>query len=174
MSLDSDTIEVVAIESTEITLSFRVSFEDAQARMVALPRLFFEPDGSFVWVSHDGPSSWQVDGVLSDAGDFVRTVEIKGTCPRACLKRLIGSIRTSDDERVIVQDVPRGVCSTANPPFLPISADGNAGEEFDVPFPYQDVRSCVAIVTVSCEDLPMEKFEGILLRRRLVMLAMSW
>ena len=36
-------------------------------RTEALPRMFFEPDGSFVWVAAaDAETPWQIDGLLSD------------------------------------------------------------------------------------------------------------
>ena len=69
-----------------------VSFELAFAEMEQLPRMFIEPDGSFVWrgTSDDG-QPWQVDGNLIDRGDVLDYVELKGTCPS---ERLDDVLRT--------------------------------------------------------------------------------
>lgn len=56
-----------------------VSFEAAAAALEALPRLYFEPDGSFVWVAAS-ERAWQLEGQLQDRGPQLDHVEIKGTC----------------------------------------------------------------------------------------------
>lgn len=58
---------------------FEVSFETAVDRLQSLPRMFVEPDGSFVWVG-DAPQSWQLDGNLYDRAGQLVYVELKGTC----------------------------------------------------------------------------------------------
>jgi len=58
-----------------------VSFDTAAAALAMLPRLFIEPDGSFVWAGNEGGQSWQVDGNLIDRGDYLAYVELKGRCP---------------------------------------------------------------------------------------------
>jgi hypothetical protein len=60
-----------------------VTFEQAAARLAALPRMYFEPDGSFLWVSAPGEPAWQLEGQLQDRGDQLDHVEIKGMCSRA-------------------------------------------------------------------------------------------
>src|SRR5262245_38010588 len=59
-----------------------VTFDQALAALARLPRLFIEPDGSFVWAGEtaDG-AKWQVDGNLIDRGDVLAYVELKGMCP---------------------------------------------------------------------------------------------
>jgi hypothetical protein len=59
-----------------------VTFDVATAALQSLPRLFIEPDGSFVWTGEatDG-RRWQVDGNLIDRGDSLARVELKGCCP---------------------------------------------------------------------------------------------
>lgn len=67
-----------------LATTFTVSFEEAVAALSRLPRMFVEPDGSFVWVSPEGEDSWQVDGVLYDRDERLLLVDLKGTCtPRA-------------------------------------------------------------------------------------------
>ncbi|MEX2185671.1 MAG: hypothetical protein WD875_02710 [Pirellulales bacterium] len=85
---------------------FAVSFEQAAAALESLERMFFEPDGSFVWtenrtatVDHEnGPStdeietSWQIDGVLYDRGGRLAYVEIKGNAPADAINRLLPAL----------------------------------------------------------------------------------
>lgn len=59
------------------------SFEQAVAALEALPRMFIELDGSFVWPSPDPEQSWQLDGCLFDRDGRLQYVELKGTCSRA-------------------------------------------------------------------------------------------
>src|SRR5690348_13705263 len=58
------------------------TFDDAYAALQRLPRMFIEPDGSFVWtgVVSDG-QRWQLDVNLIDRGDVLAYVELKGSCP---------------------------------------------------------------------------------------------
>jgi hypothetical protein len=59
-----------------------VTFDDALAALAGLPRMFIEPDGSFVWTGEAaGGGRWQVDGNLIDRGDCLAYVDLKGTCP---------------------------------------------------------------------------------------------
>ena len=60
---------------------FAVTFEALEAAYSALPRMYFEPDGSFVWRSPADEASWQVDGMAYDRDGRVRYVELKGSCP---------------------------------------------------------------------------------------------
>jgi hypothetical protein len=59
-----------------------VSFDATTASLAALPRMFIEPDGSFVWVgTRPEGELWQVDGNLIDRGEVLAYVELKGCCP---------------------------------------------------------------------------------------------
>lgn len=78
------------LSSADLQGSFGVSFEDAAEFLSRLARLYFEPDGSFVWVGDeegDG-SSWQFDGVLYDRGGRLQYVELKGDGPLAAWQQL--------------------------------------------------------------------------------------
>jgi hypothetical protein len=66
-----------------------VTFDQAYAALEALPRMFIEPDGSFVWTGEANGTFWQVDGNLIDRGDVLAYVELKGTCPEAPLAALL-------------------------------------------------------------------------------------
>lgn len=72
--------------------SLAVRFDDVLDELAKLPRLFIEPDGSFVWrgTSDDG-LAWQLDGNLIDRGEQLDYVEIKGRCPS---ERLDDILRT--------------------------------------------------------------------------------
>jgi hypothetical protein len=70
--------------------SFAVTWEEAAARLERLPRMIFEPDGSFV-VSGDDESGrrWQVDGHLFDFSGRLQRYELHGHCPEAAFDELL-------------------------------------------------------------------------------------
>ena len=55
---------------------FDRSFEQVALELSAIERLFFEPDGSFVWTDCQGQ---QLDGLLLDRVDRVVLLELHGT-----------------------------------------------------------------------------------------------
>ncbi len=55
------------------------TFDDALAALESLPRVYTEPDGSFLWVG--AGKEWQVEGNLYDRGDELAYVALKGDCP---------------------------------------------------------------------------------------------
>ena len=65
-----------------------ITFDEVATRLGRLPRMFLEPDGSFVWVS-DAKELWQTDGLLSDLGPRLAHVELRGTCNRVSLDELL-------------------------------------------------------------------------------------
>ena len=75
---------------------FPVTFEQAEAALAGLPRLFIEPDGSFVWVADDIRRSWQVDGNLYDRHGRLLYVEVKGNCPAAAFDQLLRAVGWPD------------------------------------------------------------------------------
>lgn len=66
-------------------------FDEALDRLGGLPRLYTEPDGSFVWTSSAGERRWQVDGNLFERGGRVLLVDLKGGCPAADFDRLLSA-----------------------------------------------------------------------------------
>lgn len=64
------------------------SFEDAQLALERLPRMWFEPDGSFVWTG-DQERPWQLDGLFADRQGRLVYLELKGHCPAAQLDQLL-------------------------------------------------------------------------------------
>lgn len=71
------------------TTTFDISFEDAATRLTRLPRMYCEPDGSFVWVSPQGAAIWQIDGNLYDRDGRLLFVDLKGSCPPAEFDELL-------------------------------------------------------------------------------------
>jgi hypothetical protein len=69
---------------------FPCSFEEFAERVGRFERLYFEPDGSFVWVASKGEPSWQLDGMVYDRDGRVWYVDLKGTCPTERLDQLLG------------------------------------------------------------------------------------
>jgi hypothetical protein len=72
--------------------SFERTFEEVAAELERLPRLYFEPDGSIVWVSSDPADPWQLDGMLYDRAGHVLHMELKGTCPAAALDQVLTTL----------------------------------------------------------------------------------
>jgi hypothetical protein len=68
------------------------SFEDAAAALSSLPRMYCEPDGSFVWVSAALEPAWQVDGNLYDRDGRLLFVDVKGSCPVARFDELLRAL----------------------------------------------------------------------------------
>ncbi len=81
-------IEPEALSTTTMDRSFEAAIE----RLGLLPRMFCEPDGSFVWVSSHGEPAWQVDGNLYDRNDRLLFVDLKGTCPAEQFERLLSAL----------------------------------------------------------------------------------
>lgn len=68
------------------------TFEAAGEALSRLERMFFEPDGAFVWVAPSGEPAWQVDGVLYDRGGRLLYAEIKGSCSPSALDSLLRAL----------------------------------------------------------------------------------
>jgi hypothetical protein len=90
--LETREIQIVEIPSSAMILPFAVSFEEAFEALSLQPRLFIEPDGSFVRVSPaDDEPPWQVDGQLFDRDGRLIYVELKGTCSRASFAEVLAA-----------------------------------------------------------------------------------
>ncbi|EAQ80757.1 hypothetical protein [Blastopirellula marina] len=73
---------------------FPVSFEQVEETWSHWPRMFFEPDGSFVWVAED--QSWQLDGVVYDRDDHVLRVDLTGVYTAEPFQQLVRSLGWPD------------------------------------------------------------------------------
>jgi hypothetical protein len=56
------------------------SFESIAEILISIPGMFFEMDGSFVWVDHGVKPTSQMDGMVYDRQDKLAYIEIKGAC----------------------------------------------------------------------------------------------
>lgn len=91
-----------------------VSWEAAFERLSLLPRLYAEPDGSFLWSGQDeSQGDWQLEGTLFDDGQVVRRIELVGNCSRDNWERFLQaldcdwdtiSIESLDDNCVFAGD----------------------------------------------------------------------
>ncbi|MBN8624951.1 MAG: hypothetical protein J0M17_05615 [Planctomycetes bacterium] len=70
---------------------FPRSFEEVGESLETLERMFFEPDGSFVWVGSAEGQAWQLDGLLADRAGRLLYVELKGRCPPEVLDRILAT-----------------------------------------------------------------------------------
>jgi hypothetical protein len=82
-----------AIRSASPNSGLGVPFEVVLANLELLPRMFIEPDGSFVWrgTTNSG-QTWQLDGNLIDRGDVLDYVELAGTCPPERLDDVLAAL----------------------------------------------------------------------------------
>ncbi|MGH7140678.1 MAG: hypothetical protein ACREHD_33515, partial [Pirellulales bacterium] len=78
-------------EAGEGLTLFDRTFEEVSEALAALPRMFIEPDGSFVWVSAS-ESVWQLDGVLYDGPGRLWYIELKGHCPEPEFNLLLSAL----------------------------------------------------------------------------------
>lgn len=74
---------------------FSRTFEQVADALARLPRMFIEPDGSFVWVAAHEPI-WQVDGVLYDGATGLWYIEVKGSCPQSQFDELLRTLGWPD------------------------------------------------------------------------------
>jgi len=68
---------------------YSTTWEQAAAELRSLPRMIFEPDGSWIWSGGVGPTRWQIDGHLFDFDDRLHRVELHGHCPSESFDRLL-------------------------------------------------------------------------------------
>ena len=88
------------LEPTQQTASLQVSFEEAVERLEQLPRMFIEPDGSWVWVGQQAALTWQLDGCLYDRDQHVVYVDVAGTCPPLQFDQLLRACGWPDAQLV--------------------------------------------------------------------------
>ena len=111
LTMEDVDLQTLDVPSTLQSTPLPVTFERVADLLEAFPRLHFEPDGSFVWVSpNDAAVAWQLDGNLYDRGDWLNHVEIKGTCVVAELQRLLAVF--SAGAKLMIEHVPLAVFVT--------------------------------------------------------------
>ena len=93
VDLQGRPIRQLMLSATRLADPLPVSFEEAFERLSALPRMFIEPDGSFVWVSDSTEFTWQLDGLLFDRGGQLQYVELHGACTPQAFQRFADIFR---------------------------------------------------------------------------------
>ena len=91
ITLSGQAVRTLLVPPEALATPFAVSFEEAGAALANLERLFFEPDGSFVWASPRDGANWQIDGNLFDRAGRLLFVDLKGSCPADQLDRLLSA-----------------------------------------------------------------------------------
>ncbi len=84
-------VNTLVVSREAVAATFDKSFEEVAEQLNRWPRMFIEPDGSFVWVAPQGEAPWQVDGVLYDRAGRLLYVELKGNCPEAEFDRFLAA-----------------------------------------------------------------------------------
>ena len=79
----------VSVFANPKSSSFAVTWEEAAVALEQLPRMIFEPDGSFVVSGGVGSERWQVDGHLFDFAGRLHRLELHGECPTAAFDDLL-------------------------------------------------------------------------------------
>lgn len=69
---------------------FPVAFDEAQSRLMQLPRMDTEPDGYFLIAGGEAEGErWVVNGQLFESGDRLHRVELHGSCPESMFDDLL-------------------------------------------------------------------------------------
>lgn len=96
-------------KSGEAACSLRVTFDQAMQALETFPRMFIEPDGSFVWTGDTAAGDrFQVDGNLIDCGPSLAYVELKGHCAVEQFEALLAALGWPQQE-LLFQLLDQGV-----------------------------------------------------------------
>ncbi len=90
------------IAQDQLITPLPIVFDDVLNQLNTLPRLYAEPDGSFVWTSPQENIRWQVNGNLYERNDRVLFVELKGSCPASKFDQLLACF-LQDEKACVVQ-----------------------------------------------------------------------
>lgn len=102
VQVDGVVTRILDLPPRKLNTYLPVSFETAETRLARLPRLFIEPDGSFVWVSGRGEfPAWQLDGMMYDRDGRLLYVELKGNGPATPFRDLLTAIGNPDTSLVV-------------------------------------------------------------------------
>ena len=115
------------IAQDQLSTPLPIGFDDVLNKLGNLPRLYAEPDGSFVWTSPHDHARWQVNGNLYERNDNVLFVEIKGSCPASEFNQLLACF-LPDEKACVVQLTRPAVFVTAAVFRAHAAARGQAGD----------------------------------------------
>ena len=85
-------LQTLQVPQAQLGTPFEVTFEEVVDAFEQLPRMFAEPDGSFVWRGSVSTGDWQLDGQLSDRNGQLIYAEVKGTATQSILDQLLGAL----------------------------------------------------------------------------------
>ena len=115
------------IAQDQLSTPLSIGFDDVLNQLGNLPRLYAEPDGSFVWTSPQENTRWQVNGNLYERNDRVLFVEIKGSCPASEFDQLLACF-LPDEKACVVQLTRPAVFVTVEVFRAHAGARGQAGD----------------------------------------------
>jgi hypothetical protein len=108
--VDGDEFTCVPVDSRIRTACFAITFDTVAERLQSLPRLYWEPDGSFIWtgVANRGRPPWQLNGPLTDGGDCLAYLELHGYCRDLELNGILQALGWPE-QRILFQLVHAGI-----------------------------------------------------------------
>ena len=115
------------IAQDQLITPLPIVFDDVLNQLNTLPRLYAEPDGSFVWTSPQENIRWQVNGNLYERNDRVLFVELKGSCPASEFDQLLACF-LQDEKSCVVQLTRPAVFVTPEIFRAHAGARGQAGD----------------------------------------------
>ncbi len=115
------------IAQDQLNSPLPIGFDDVLNQLGSLPRLYAEPDGSFVWTSSQENMRWQVNGNLYERNDRVLFVELKGSCPASEFDQLLACF-LPDEKACVVQLTRPAVFVTAEVFRAHAEARGQGGD----------------------------------------------
>ena len=115
------------IAQDQLITPLPIVFDDVLNQLNTLPRLYAEPDGSFVWTSPQENIRWQVNGNLYERNDCVLFVEFKGSCPASEFDLLLACFLL-DEKACVVQLTRPAVFVTPEIFRAHAGARGQAGD----------------------------------------------
>lgn len=98
IELAGTSLRTLVVPPSALGTPFETSFEAVEQELKRFPRMFFEPDGSFVWVSSASEPAWQLDGVVYDRDGRLLYVDLKGKCPTSEFDRLLRAVGWPDTQ----------------------------------------------------------------------------
>jgi hypothetical protein len=85
-------VQSLQISPAAARVPHAVTFDRCAEMLATLPRMFIEPDGSFVWTGEQAGRAWQIDGVLYDQGERLAYAEVSGLAPADEFDQLLAAL----------------------------------------------------------------------------------
>ena len=115
------------VSQDQLSKPLPAEFDDVIYKLGEFPRMFAEPDGSFVWTSPYENLRWQVNGNLYEKNDNILFVELKGCCPQIEFDQLLACF-LSDENSCVIQLIRAAVFVSAPVFRAHACARGQAGD----------------------------------------------